>query len=280
MKRVLLLIDVSYQAYRAAAAHPLLKDSDDNFTGGLYGFWQSLAKAIRETGASDLAACLDVMPYVRSRDYPEYKLLRGTAGNEELRERQKFSLPLILESLRSVGLEPWGVPGFECDDLIGWVVRQHRHRFDHIYAQSNDSDLYQLFDVAPNFSVYATDLANVWDARRLREDLNITGAEYMLATALMGTHNDIAGIRGVGIKTAIKAVKDPALMRGYRVQYGDMIDRNLGLIKLPHPELPHLVLPSRTPASARSLYKSLGRYDIEVTANMVAAVDQIQVRKT
>lgn len=278
MTKNLLLIDVSYQSYRACAVHPLLKDSEDVFTGGLYGFWMNLAKAARETQATCIVACLDVKPYIRSRDYSEYKLLRASGGNDELRKQHMLSMPMICASLQSVGIEPWGVPGFESDDLIGWAARRNKHRFANIYAMSNDSDLYQLFDDVPNFHVYNKDIGDLWNASKLKTTLGITGAEYALATALTGTHNDIAGIAKVGMVTAVKAIRDPGRMRDLRAKHGALIDRNIDLIKLPHAELPHLVMPINSPASSRSLYKSLGRYDIDVTASMMAAIDQIQHR--
>ena len=279
MAKILLCVDLSYQSYRASAAHPKLS-SRRVFTGGLYGFFMSFAAAVRETRATHVAICEDSKPYVRSIEYPEYKLIRARSADPVLRENHKVSMELILDVLYECGITTWRVKGFESDDLIGHAVRVYEHRFDAIYAQSNDSDLYQLFDV-PTFHLYGQDMQSLWNGKRLAKELGITPLQYMQATAITGTHNDIEGIKGVGLKTAIKALKDAALMRKYRDGYGEMIDRNLKLIQLPHALFPRTErLPQHEPEvfNPRRLYKSLGRYDIDTTNAMVSAFEQLLPR--
>jgi 5'-3' exonuclease len=276
MTRILLAIDLSYQTYRAAAAHPMLT-SRRVFTGGLYGFFTTFAKMMRETRATHVAFCQDVKPYLRSLVYPEYKQLRKASADDDLLKMYKQSMSLILEVFEECGLQPWGVPGFESDDLIGHCVMKYRHRFDRIYAGSNDSDIWQLL-WADNFFIYTKSINELISGASLAKKHNITPEQFMLATALQGTHNDIAGIVGVGEKTAIKAVRDdPALLRALKAKHGELIERNLGLIKLPHVELPRsTALPQHGGSfNPRQLYKSLGRYDIDVTGSMVNAFEQI-----
>lgn len=277
--RVLLLVDLSYQSYRASAAHPMLTDSSGRFTGGIYGFFQSVAKAVRETGATHLVACEDRKPYVRSAAYPEYKQLRKKTRDDDLLLRHNESMGYIARALDELSVPRWGADGFESDDMIGHAVLRHRNRFERVYAMSNDSDLFQLF-WAPNFFVLAKGHEDLWDAEKLLRVHGLTPDQFMLSTALRGTHNDIAGIAGVGEKTGAKVVRDPGLLRVYRSKYGDLIDRNLGLIRLPHPDFPGAELPRGGEASPRDMYRALGRYDIETTAFMVEALAQIQPRRT
>lgn len=275
MRRVLLTVDLSYQIYRAAASHPGLTASGGEYTGGVYGFAMSLAKAIRETGATDCVACADSKPYLRSRDYPEYKQVRKTAMDPELRRLYDESEPLVLDLLRVVGIPVWGVPGFESDDLSASVVRRHACRYARIYAASNDSDLNQLLD-APSFAVYRDSLRTATTAASLLASTGLSPAQFMLASALQGTHNDIEGIKGVGAKTAAKVVRDPSLLRHYRAAHGAVIDRNLALIRLPHPELPRQAVPARTgPFNVRALYRWCSRLDIDTTLSMVNSFEQI-----
>lgn len=273
--RVLLCVDLSYQCYRAAAANPNLT-SRRIFTGGLYGFLNSFGKTMRETRATDVAFCQDVKPYLRSKTYPDYKLLRKKHADEELLAKHKESMPLILECLEVCGVQTWGLPGFESDDLIGHAVRRYRGRFKRIYAASNDSDLFQLLDI-PNFAIYKDSITSVVDAQRLAKAIPaMTPAEYTLMTALTGTHNDIAGIPRVGPVTALKAVRDASAMRKLRADWGALIDRNIELIRLPHAELPAtLRLPvHRSGFNARALYRYLDRYDINCTLAMEDAFTQ------
>ena len=273
--RVLLAVDLSYQSYRASAAHPMLT-SGRHFTGGLYGFFQTMAKAIRETKANRIIICKDTKPYLRSAEYPEYKMLRKGNANEELLKMHKASMRLIEEVLVTIGAPIWSLPGFESDDLIGHLVRVRRHRYQSIYAASNDSDLFQLFD-ARNFFVYSKDIESLWHRERLWSEFGVTPDEYLTMTALTGTHNDIAGIHKVGPKTAVKAIKDPSLMRTYMEKHGDLISRNKRLIHLPHREFPrHPRIPGAAAAyDSRVLYRALGRYDIDVTATISRSFEQV-----
>lgn len=275
MKRVLMLVDLSYQAYRAAAANPGLT-CEGEFTGGLYGFLTAFGAAARETGATRVAFCRDAKPYVRSRDYPEYKQLRKKAQDPELRERMLHSEGQILRLLEKMGHAPLRCPGFESDDIIMDLALTERHRFDEVYAFANDSDLYQGLWV-PNFAVYHNSLKTAKRGRTLTcpKGQPITPELYTLATALMGTHNDIAGIPGVAEVRAFAAVRDPAKLRQLRAAHGDVIDRNLELIRLPHREFPGATLPPRPPYSARTLYAELGRYEIQATQAMAKAFEAV-----
>lgn len=274
MSRVLLAVDLSYQTYRAAAAHPMLT-CGRTFTGGVYGFLATLAKQIRETKATDVVICRDVKPYKRSEVYPEYKQLRKKNADDELLKAFNQSLVLVNEVIDVMGFPTMEAPGFESDDCIGWLVHRHRHRFSMIYASSNDSDLYQLF-WWPHFKVLRKDINDVMDLELLTSSLGMSPAEFMLASALQGTHNDIAGIPGVGPKTAYKAVRDPSLMRAHREKHGALIERNLQLIKLPHAEFPSLGLPTSTGRfDERALYRWCGRYDIDVTHSMLNSFEGV-----
>lgn len=274
--KVLLLVDLSYQTYRAASAFRNLTSIEGEFTGGLFGFMATVSKIVRECGADRMVVCEDVKPYKRSVTYPEYKLIRKNNADEELKALYLTSITQVKEMLGVIGVPIMAHAGFESDDCIAHVVRLHRHRWRAIYAASNDSDLYQLFG-CPWFKVWRKDADNVMDYWKLKEETGLDHNEFMLASALMGTHNDIAGIRGVGEKTAYKAVREPGLLRKYMEQHQELIERNLALIKLPHADFPQeapLPQPTR-PFDHRALYRWCVKYDINVTASMVNAFEQV-----
>lgn len=250
--------------------------SDEVFTGGVYGFLQSFGKMVRETQATSVIVCKDSKPYRRSLVYPEYKLLRKKNQDDRLAELYRESEPLVIDLLNLMGVPIWAEPGFESDDLIGSLVTRHRSRWDQIIAASNDSDLWQLF-WCDKFFTYKDNLKLMMHGEKLMKDHGLSPDEYMLMTALMGTHNDIAGIHGVGPKTAVKIIRDPGLLRHYKASHKDLIERNLDLIKLPHADLPRdLIMPRRVKAgSSRDLYRWAARYEIDVTLQMVNAFEQI-----
>lgn len=274
--RILLAVDLSYQCYRASAAHPMLT-SRDHFTGGLYGFFTTLAKQLRETRATELVICQDRKPYLRSTEYPDYKKIRKKNADETALAAHKESMTLILEILAGLGIPVWGLDGFESDDLIAHAVVKYRGRYTTIYAASNDSDLWQLLCYL-NFHLYTSDIESVGKERQRLEELGLTPEQHSLMTAMTGTHNDIEGIPRCGPITATKAIKDPSLMRNFRCIYADVIDRNLRLIKLPHASLPW---DTKIPVwdalfVERNLFRLMGRYDIEVTASMVRGFQQLK----
>lgn len=275
--RIALAVDLSYQCYRATAAHQGLT-SGRHFTGGLYGFFVSVAKAVRETYATDLIICEDLKPYVRSKEYPEYKAGRSSKSDPEIKSMHLHSMVLIREVLGALGLPIWGLKGFESDDLIGYLATHHRSRYRHIYAMSNDSDLFQLLNY-PNFSIYVKDIHSLWTAQRLKRELDLTPDQYMLSTALQGTHNAVEGIPKVGEVTSRKAARDPGVLRKYRDAHGALIDRNLRLIKLPHPDFPRrleVVGSIKEPIKDREVYRIFGKYDIDVTDSMLKAIKQVK----
>jgi 5'-3' exonuclease len=270
----LLLVDMSYQVYRAAAAHPRLT-SGRVFTGGLYGFFVTVAKMIRETRATQIAFCQDVKPYKRSEVYPEYKQIRKKSADEELIKAFKQSMSLVLDTLHAAQLPVWGIKGFEFDDLAGHAVEKYRHRYKMIYAGTNDSDLFQLL-TTPRFAVYRQSITDVMDMKAFQNRYKMTADQYVLWLALQGTHNDIAGIDGVGEITATKAINDPAALRKWRDSHGAIIDRNIKLIRLPHPEFPHdAEIPRGGPYDHRALIRALSKYDIDFTASIDKSLWQV-----
>ena len=277
MNRVLLTVDLSYQIYRACAAHPQLSSVNETFTGGLYGFLQTFSMMVREARVTDVVVCRDSKPYLRSQEYPQYKQLRKSTMDPDLKGRFNETEPLILELLDRAGIPVWALPGFEADDLAAHAVRTYRSRFDRIYAASNDSDLFQLLGY-PGFAVFKDSIKSLVTADSLLLSQGVTPDEFTLSTALQGTHNDIEGIAGVGPKTALKVIRDPALMRKYRDSHGDVIDRNMRLIRLPHPLFPRSTrMPERIAKrfDQRDLFRWLGKYDIECTLSMVNAFEHV-----
>lgn len=275
MARILLAVDLSYQTYRAAAAHAGLT-CGQVFTGGLYGFLQTLAKQIRVVGATHVVVCEDIKPYKRSEVYPSYKQLRKKNADEELLKAFNQSKPMVMEAMRVAGIPLVGIPGYESDDCIGSIARSHRHRFDLIYAASNDSDLFQLLCFDSFRLLKGSEPSDIVDRKRIASGpFGMTPEEFMLAQALQGTHNDVEGIPGVGPVKAYQAVKNAAMMRHLRERWAAVIDRNVMLSQLPYPGMPRLDVPQQGEFNARALYRFCSRYDIDVTKSMVDSFEQV-----
>jgi DNA polymerase-1 len=277
-RETLLMVDFSYQVYRATCANPNLS-SDGVFTGGLFGFFMWLGKAVRETEATLLAICMDRPPYLRSRVYPPYKQFRKSQQDPETKERYEVSKRQVLDVLRALNVHLYACDGYEADDIGAGIALRYRHRMERIYWGTNDSDAYQLLWI-DNLALYRTNIKELVTRRTMEEVLGITPEQHMLMTALQGTHNDIEGIPGIGMRRSLAAVKDPAKLRVLRDKWGDVIDRNMCLIRLPYAHLPssatHL-LSSHSDFNPRMLYHALAPYDIDVSEWMVKAFDQTAV---
>lgn len=273
---VLLLVDLSYHVHRAVSVNQNLS-SNGVFTGGMYGFFHSVSKVIRETEATTVVFCRDSKPYLRSNEFPDYKLIRKKAQDPEKQQKVHDTMRMVTTALETMGWPVWARPGFEADDLLGYASIKYRHRYVRIYLGSNDSDLFQLLWI-PNLALYNNDIKTIHTGARLMADQSLTPDQYMRMTAITGTHNDLPGIDGYGPIKALKTMNDPVLHRQLMEAHGDTIKRNLKLIKLPHAELPdglRMPLPT-TPFNYRSLYRCLGQYDITVTEAMINSFSQVR----
>lgn len=273
--RVLLAVDLSNQAYKAAASHPTLS-SAETFTGGLYGFLGAVQKAIAATKATDVVICEDRKPYIRSQLYPAYKEMRKTTRDPDLYEKAQSTITLIKQFLAVVGWPLWAVPGFESDDLISHAAIKYRNRYSQVIAMSNDSDLYQLFSY-PGFGIWKGKKGLYTKQHYEREWAGLPLEHLPTALALMGTHNEVEGVRGIGIVTAIGIVSHPFKLRQALEQHADIVKRNLELIHLPHRDLPRTTqIPGYTRSFVeRDLLRFCGRYDISVTREMCIAFEHI-----
>ena len=279
--RILLMVDVSNQAYKAAATNPNLS-SDGIFTGGLYGFICAIAKAIHQTSATDICLCEDRKPYIRSTLYPEYKSLRKNTKDPVLVERVNTTVEQIRKLCEVTGWPIWSIPTFESDDLIARAVIHYRHRYNKIIAMSNDSDLYQLFKYK-HFEMYKGK-KGIYTLEDFDEEWEGMNPELLpLALSLIGTHNEVEGVKGIGQKRAIQMLVWEGENECYKPEYnnyqignqwldetiilhGDLIKRNLELIKLPHKDFPR---DERMPLRVvkyeeRQLQSFLSRYGIKM----------------
>ena len=277
-RRRLLAVDLSNQLYRASAAHSRLT-SGDTFTGGLYGLLVSVASAITRVGATDIVFCRDSKPYVRSLAYPQYKAFRKTTQDPELKRLFNESEDLVNEMIARFGIPAWHLPGFESDDLIGHAVRMNGWRYEIIVAMSNDADLFQLCD-HPRFKIWKDAKQGLLGAEYLAKKFNLTPAEYVKALALSGTHNEIEGLPGIAEVRSAQIVNDPAKWRSYFNKHREMIERNISLIQLPHPDLTrggpvNIPTVERGVFSLRSLYRFAGVYEIDITPMIANAFEQV-----
>lgn len=283
--RVLLLVDFRNQIYKAAASHGSLF-SGRTFTGGLYGFLVSMCRAIRDVGATQVVVATDTQPYQRRLDFPGYKSDRAKARSSD-DPKEKEALMNLMKATSSFALAEaflteairvpiWAVKGFEYDDICAWAAAAFSPRFDSIVAMTNDTDLYQCFDIL-NFSIYKGAEKGIYGPEEYKAEFpGLTRADWVMSLAMMGTHNAVPGIEGIGPVKALKALRDPS-QAVYR-KHIRTITRNLDLIRLPHPDFPRRpdLRLQRHRFSLRDVQAFCARYEIRLTQKIVEALQDIR----
>lgn len=271
--KTLLAVDLSNILYKAVATHQVLKHAGE-FTGGLYGFLVSVSKAINKVEATDILFCRDMRPYIRCTEYPQYKEDRQKTRDEDIYAKFVESMTQMVALCGNMGWPLWGIQGFESDDLIAKCVLSRKWR--RVVAMSNDSDLYQLLDFH-SFGIYKSAAEPIYNYEQFFDEWQMTTRDYKLALAMMGTHNEIRGIAGIGKVTVKQVLRNPHEYRRIREKHAELIDRNLHLIELPHPKFPTDLPPpsSKFPFNYRNLIRHLAPYDIDVTASMMKAFERL-----
>lgn len=277
----LLIVDHKNLLYRSTHVHARLF-SRRVFTGALYGVMVSVLRAVHDTGATAVVVATDSPPYRRKDEFEGYKSDRkkqkDDPDTEVFLKKAAASDPLVRKWYACVGIPLWEVPGYEYDDVCAWAVDRYKDRYPRIVAMTNDSDLYQLFDV-PAFSVYKSVAKGEYTRDSfVREFGELTREDWITFLSLTGTHNAVPGVHGVGAVTARKALERPGVMRELLAKHSDVIERNRRLIQLPHPTFPKdpgLYIRKHR-YSTRDVTMFCHEYEINLTGSMLAALQDLR----
>ena len=220
----LLLVDYSNLFYRGSNAHADLSWKG-KYTGGIYGFVNGLAHLVRQTQATRVVVCIDMKPYARTLDYPQYKHNRTLNDDEERLAALSQNREVVDTFLELIRCPKIGAQGFEADDVMAVLAKRHEYDHAEVILASNDNDLYQLLGQT-NLSVYRGGKLGYYDSRKFFYDNpTLTDCQqWSEVVALAGGHNATPGIKGVGVKTAIKIVTDPAARQKHEEVLKDFME--------------------------------------------------------
>lgn len=157
MSKVLCLFDVAPFVYagmrNANSKLEQLVDVGSTFkmqvtpTGGLSLL---LSEVYQLAGKADCVFCCDRNPTIKKDMFPEYKSGRKPNPNVSV---SKAATEWLLDKC---GFTTLARAGYEADDIIYTLVREHYDEYDEIYIYTGDSDLYFLVDskvsIRPNSS--------------------------------------------------------------------------------------------------------------------------------
>jgi 5'-3' exonuclease len=225
----LMLLDSASLYYRAFYGVPdRFTAVDGSPTNAIRGFIDMVAQLIERFSPDELVACWDDdwRPQFRVELVPSYKAHRvaqevdpdtaqgsdssGDDDIEEMPDALSVQEPVIADVLTAVGIPVVGAAGFEADDVIAQLARDHAGGVDVV---TGDRDLFQLVDDSRGVRVLYTarGLAKLGlvDATWVEDKYGVTPQRYADFALLRGDASDgLPGVAGVGDKTAAKLVNE------------------------------------------------------------------------
>ncbi len=240
-----MLVDVSSICYRAFFRLGGLS-SGNSKTGVTFGFLSQILQLAKLFNTNKFVFCFDSRKSYREMIYPQYKANRKNIEQTEQEKREKRVFyrqvnELRMELLPALGFRNIFIKvGYESDDLIAHLaLNVNEKKISPAVMISSDKDLYQLL----GYDVYFYDLGKkeLLDRDWFAENyFDLDPWWWMRMKVLSGCVTDnVAGIKGVGEKTAFKFLKGELKRtskayqaieskEGKRIQ-----DRNFKLVALP-----------------------------------------------
>lgn len=206
-EKKLMLIDGNSLLYRAFYALPLLHNREGVYTNGVYGFLTMFNRITASEQPSHIVVAFDVdRKTFRSEIYNEYKANRS-APPEEL----KGQFQLLRDVLDALNVHYIEKPGYEADDIIGTLSKRAQEDNLDCLIVTGDKDTLQL--VSDQVQVLMTKKGisemQIYNPQQVREKWEVEPGQMIEIKALMGDASDnIPGVPGVGVKTAVKLIKE------------------------------------------------------------------------
>ena len=205
----LLLLDVNAIFHRSRSA--LSRTMGEMMTSagipvtGTYGTLNTIF-SIMDKGEYDcVIPCYDAGGNFRKKLDENYK---GNREKSDLSHYADMSL-LVEEVLPTLGFSPVGVKGWEADDIIATISR-NSPAYREIHILTVDSDLLQLVGNRVKVILFNSVKKTItYGIDEVLEKFGVYPAEVGYLKALCGDKSDnVAGIKGVGPKTAVRIIEE------------------------------------------------------------------------
>jgi DNA polymerase-1 len=206
MKNNLLIIDLNNLLIVSISVRRAMHWKGKSTTG-ISGFLDLMCAYINKWELTDIIVTLDSPPYKRRDLFPEYKL----KNKSNLIEESKFKAinegrKQIKELLDIMNISVLEYKGLEADDVIAEIVNNYHTKYDNLIIASGDSDLIQLLK-RDNIIIQKTK-DRLYTKEDFKKDFpDIKVEDWYKILSIAGTHNNIKGISGIAIKTAVKNFK-------------------------------------------------------------------------
>lgn len=221
MKR-LLICDTNALFHRSRAA--LCRAMGEMVTSygfpvtGTYGTLNALFSVIEKYEIDSVIPVYDSGGNWRKKENKDYKANRQSS---DLAHRADMNL-LIQEVLPALGFTPIGSQGYEADDVIATIAR-NSSAYGEIYILTCDKDLLQLVNPRVKVILFSSSKKiELVDEEGVVKIFGVQPSEVKYFKALAGDSSDnVAGIAGIGPKTAVKIITESAPDEGFTL--GDKI---------------------------------------------------------
>ncbi|MBD2176158.1 DNA polymerase I [Pseudanabaena sp. FACHB-1998] len=208
-----LLVDghsLAFRAFYAFGKHPEggLRTSTGIPTSVCFGFLKALIEMLDREKPAAVAIAFDLaQPTFRHEIDDTYKANRSETPESFIPDIQNLQKVLAAMNLPAITQA-----GFEADDVLGTLSQAASAEGYTVKILSGDRDLFQLIDAEKRISVLnlgQKDKIVEYHADQVKERLGVLPTQVVDYKALCGDASDnIAGVRGIGEKTAIKLIEE------------------------------------------------------------------------
>ena len=179
-------------------------------TTGTYGFLNALFSIVEQYDFDCVIPVYDAGGNWRKKEDDDYKANREGGSVAHYADMNL----LIEEVLPGMGFTPVGVKGYEADDVIATISRRAL-AYREIFILTCDKDLLQLVNNKVKVILFSSSKKiQVVDIDGVKGIFGVYPSDVKYFKALAGDSSDnIAGIKGIGPKTAVKIIEEctPAL---------------------------------------------------------------------
>lgn len=198
------IIDGNAYIHRAYHALPPLATSGNRQVNAVFGFVKLLLK-IKDSFKPDyIAVCFDYpSKNFRHEIYSGYKAHRKPPDPALIEQ-----MPMAREAVKALDIADIEVKGYEADDLIAAMAKHNKKNEIATVIVTGDKDILQL--VQDNDILVWNDSKDImFDEMKVEEKFGVKPKQLADLLALTGDASDnIPGVKGIGVKTAVKLIKE------------------------------------------------------------------------
>jgi len=213
MKTGWLVVDGNNLGWRAFARTPL--EWNGRRTEVSYIGLRQMITLLRKFNPEDVVVVWDGGRDKKRLDvFPEYKQDRRSLTPEEEAEKEEFykQIRVFRRLLKKLGIKQLRCSGREADDVIYSLVlhvRILRGRTD-VVIVSTDKDFYQMLDMKA-VHLYSPTKKKFITCEEAEEEIGVELKYYAMWKVLVGGHDNLPGLKGVGPKKAALLIRSQVL---------------------------------------------------------------------